>query len=47
MIPVAVVVCMVVPVLCLVIGVEVGSVTVVDRHSALFGHVMYPGLFLL
>ena len=33
--------CLTVPVICLVAGVEVASVSVVDSHSALFGHVSW------
>ena len=39
--PVVVIVCLTVPVICLVIGVEVASVVVVDGHSALLGHVSW------
>ena len=39
--PVAVIVRLSVPVICLVIGVEVAGVAVVDRHSTLFGHMSW------
>ena len=38
-VPVVVVARLTAPVICLVVGVEVASVAVVDRHSALLGHV--------
>ena len=43
-VPVAAIVCLTVPVICLVIGVEVANVAVVDRHSTLFGHVSWQAL---